>query len=186
MEEVEHVIAVLKSVKQALQNEDVLKLKDLSNQTIHSASTSQDEGSITIAVLVYTLSKLLERKEYMKIKNWNNFLKKFNSFLDLAILSLKSQKPENYVYDLEKARKAITSISINLKPYIEEVIRKASINKASKIYEHGISMEQTARLLGITQWELSEYSGQTNVSDVNYNKTLDVKKRAKMALEFFS
>jgi predicted transcriptional regulator len=73
-----------------------------------------------------------------------------------------------------------------MKPYIQEVLRKASINKASKIYEHGISLGQTAQLLGITQWELSEYSGQTNVSDNDYNKTLDIKKRAKMALEFFS
>jgi predicted transcriptional regulator len=83
------------------------------------------------------------------------------------------------------ARKTLSSLSVNLKPYIEEVMRKASINKASKIYEHGISLGQTANLLGISQWELSEYTGQTSIADTNYNNTINTKKRAQMAMEFF-
>ena len=65
-------------------------------------------------------------------------------------------------------------------------MHKASVNKASKIYEHGISMGRTAKMLGITQWELSEYTGQKNVPDNPYNETFDVRKRAEMAMEFFS
>jgi hypothetical protein len=186
MEEAEHVIWVLEETKKALNGNDSLKLKELSNMTIHSASMEQDGGSITIAVLVYSLSKVLERKDSLDIKNWDKFLKRFNSFLDLSIKALNDKRQDKLQIYLADARKALNSISINLKPYIQEVFRKASINKASRIYEHGISLGLTSRLLGITQWELSEYTGQLKLADSNFNKTLDVKKRAKMALEFFS
>ncbi|MBX4212430.1 hypothetical protein KW787_03190 [Candidatus Pacearchaeota archaeon] len=185
MEEPEHIAQVLQGVKRGLVQQDSALLKELSNQTIHCACTVQDTGSITIAVLVYALSKLIERKDYMRIKKWSLFTKRFNAFLDLAIKAAKEENEEKYTSYLFQARKALTSISVNLKPYIEEVIHKASINKASKIYEHGISLGQTSNILGVTQWELSEYMGQSQKGE-EYNRTLDVRKRAKMALEFFS
>ena len=182
--EVFHLIQVLEATKHALNKKDAIKLKELSDQTIHSACGIQDPGSITIAVLDYSLSKLLERKENMKIKNWNKFLKKINSYLELAINALTDEKPEKYEHYLILPRKALSSISINLKPYIQEILRKASINKASKLYEHGLSLGQTANLLGITQWELAEYTGQK--SEPMDKQAVDIKSRARLALEFCS
>jgi hypothetical protein len=184
-EEAKHTIEVLEKVIKAIKNEDALALKELSNMTIHTASAAQDTGSITIAVLVYTLSKIIERKHSLKIKNWNVFIRRINSFFALAIKSLKEENNEKYQKYMEMARKSMTSTSLNIKHYIQEVMRKASINKASRVYEHGISMGQTATILGITQWELSEYAGQSRIPDISYNITFDVAKRAKMALEFF-
>ena len=186
MEDVDHVISILKETQIAIINKDSSKLQSISNQTVHSASMFQDAGSVTLAVLVYTVSKVIERGDYKKIPNWELFVKRFNSFMGLAILALKENKYEKYPIYLEDARKALTTISINLKQYIQEVLRKASINKASKIYEHGISMGQTAKMLGLTQWELSEYAGQKNMQENFYSKTLDVKKRVQMAVDFFS
>ncbi len=181
-----HVIEVLENTIKAIKEEDAIKLKELSNQTIHSASTHQATGDITIAVIIYALSKIIERKDSLKIKNWNVFINKINSQFSLAIKSLREEKTDKYEKYMEMTRKSISSTALNIRPYIQEVIRKASINKASKIYEHGISLGQTAKILGISQWELSEYTGQTKIPDVKYNITLDVEKRAKMALEFFS
>ena len=83
-------------------------------------------------------------------------------------------------------RKSVSKLSGKLKIYIQDVFRKAQINKASKIYEHGISMEQTASLLGITLFELANYSGQKpEISDTPLNQTIDVKKRIKTAMEMF-
>jgi hypothetical protein len=184
-EEVLHTIQVLESTKGALLNEDAVSLRNLSDQTIHSACAIQDPGSLTIAVLVYSLSKIIERRDSTRIRSWNDFVKRFNSFLDLAIKALKDNKPDKYESYLVMARNSLSSISINLKPYIQEVFRKASINKASKLYEHGLSLGKTSSLLGITQWELADYTGQRDHTDNIFN-TFDVKKRAKMALEFFS
>lgn len=184
--EAQHIIEVLEQTLAALKGKDTIKLKELSNQTIHNASIFQDPGNISVAVLVYTFSKLIEREDYTRIKKWDIFLKKIDMFFSLAISALKQDNFNKYEDYLAQARKSINSLSVNLKPYIEEVIRKASINKGSKIYEHGISLGQTAKILGITEWELSEYTGQTNTPDLEYNRTLDTKKRAMMALEFFS
>ncbi|MAG24605.1 hypothetical protein CMI47_03405 [Candidatus Pacearchaeota archaeon] len=183
--EVSHRIALFNQIKEALEKKDPLKLKDLSNHTIHTASTIQDPTSITIAVIIYTLSKLIERDDYKKISSWETFTKKFNLYLDGAIAALKQNNENKYKDKLTEARKSIESVSPNLKKYIKEVLRKAAINKASKLYEHGLSLEQTSKLLGITQWELSEYTGQKDVPESKLNKTLTVKQRAKMALEFF-
>ena len=185
MEEVSHVINVLEETKQAIDREDVLKLKELSNLTLHSASVNQDTGSITIAVIVYSLSKIIERRDTFKIINWKVFIKKIEGIISLSITALKEDKIDKYEKYMALLRKTITSTALNIKPVIQEVLRKASINKASKIYEHGISLGQTVKILGITEWELSEYAGQTKVSDVKYNITLSAEKRAKRALEFF-
>jgi len=87
--------------------------------------------------------------------------------------------------DVINARKAIVSASPNLKNYIEEILKKSSINRANKLYEHGISLGQTAKLLGLTQWEISEYAGQSK-TDEYVSSLLSAKQRAKMAMEFFS
>jgi len=186
MEEAEHIIEVLQAAKGSVKNLDAAKLRELSNQTIHSASIYQDPGSLTLAVIIYALSKLIERNDEKKIKTWPSFIKKLNSYFDLGISALNQDKYDKYESYLQSIRKSLSGVSPNLKSYVQEVLRKASISKASKIYEHGISMGQTANLLGITQWELSEYAGQKPVPDAEFNISIDVKKRAKMALEFFS
>jgi len=185
MEEKEHIIKVLKETILALGNNDSSKLQQLSNKTIHSASINQHTDSITIAIIIYTLSKIVSRKPNLKINNWNLFIKKLNASLYLAIKYLEENDTKRFNEYIEETRKKIDNLSINLKPYIKEVLRKASINKASKLYEHGLSRSQTAKLLGITEWELSEYIGQKSIHETPYNLTLNTKKRAKMAMEFF-
>jgi len=86
---------------------------------------------------------------------------------------------------LKQLRAEIEMISPGMKKYIQEVFRKASINKASKIYGHGVSMENTAKLLGITVWELANYAGQTGISDAPESKTLGVSERIKLVEGIF-
>lgn len=183
--EAQHTIQLLESAMQALLSNNSSKLKELSNQKIHTACCIQDIESITITILLYSLSKLIERKEGLNIKNWDLFVKRFNSVIFLSIKAIKDDNAPKYREYILKAKKTIESLSVNLKPYIKEVLQNASINKASKLYEHGLSLGQTASLLGITQWELLEYTGQ-RIQDSGLSETLEVKKRAKMALEFFS
>ena len=182
--ETNHQIKVLQETQQAILQKNPVKLKELSNQTIHHSCSHQDVPSITTAIIVYALSKLIERKDYKRVPSWDKFIKKFNSLLDLAIKALKEDNQTAYSNHIIKARESLQSIS-SLKPYIEKVIRKSCINKASKLYEHGLSLQKTAKLLGITQWELANYTGQSKISDNPLNQSQNIKQRAKMALEFF-
>ena len=185
MEEKEHLIELLSGTKKAISSKNTLQLQKLSNQTIHTSSIYQHTDHIITAIIIYSLSKIVARKDSLKIKNWDSFVTKLNFELSNAIDALKKENSYDFLESLKQARKEITNLSVDLKPYVKEVLRKASINKASKIHEHGISLGQTAKLLGLTHWELSEYIGQKSISEEKYGKTLNTQVRAEMALEFF-
>jgi hypothetical protein len=106
--------------------------------------------------------------------------------LSIAIIALRKSDIEKFRTALKEIRKRVGKISGHLKGYIQDVFRKAEVNKASRIYEHGISMQQTAELLGISIFELAEYSGETGIGDVDLSVTKDVKERIRIAKEIFA
>jgi len=185
MKEVSHIIGILTRAKYALEQGDTGQLRDLSDRTIHSASVYQHTDYILLATVIYTLSKLLERREKIKIKNWNEFIRGVGNLLSLAVSSIQRNKYKQFIRVLIKTKNYIENSSSEIKPYVSELLRKASINKASKVYEHGISLSKTTKLLGVTPWELSEYIGGKESSELKLNKTLEVKDRISLAMEFF-
>jgi hypothetical protein len=185
MQEKENVLRILQEAKTAIRNNDSVKLKELSNQTIHTASITQDSDNIAVAVVVYSLSKIIERKEYETFSGWKNFYKTINLAVDNSINSIKKNDNQKLKDSLLLIQKSISKLSGKLKDYIQDVFRKAEINKASKIYEHGISMEKTASLLGITMFELASYAGQKPDANMSLSNTVDIKSRIKTAEEFF-
>jgi len=185
MEEKSNVLEILNATKSAIVKKDVVLIKKLSDRTIHTAAITQDPDNIAIAVIVYALSKLIEREKYHKMPGWSRFFRTYMSCIDKAISALKKDDMPEFTQQIKKIRKAINKLSGRLRDYIADVFRKASINKASRIYEHGISMEKTAKLLGITLWELAEYAGQ-KIHDAELSITLEPRERIEMAEEFFT
>jgi len=177
MKERDNILRILKETKIAVEENDSAKIKSLSNQTINTASLAQDSDNIAVAVMVYSLSKIIEREDYKRLTGWKNFYKKIILFLDKSILDIEKGDDMGFRKDFEMIRGSIEHLSGKLKKYIKEVFRSAQINKASRIYEHGIGMEHTAQLLGITMYELADYVGKTGISDVPENKTMNVKSR---------
>ena len=116
--ECEHAAIVLTQTRQAIIARDPLKLKELSDMTLHSSCCYQDEGSITAAVLIYTLSKLIERQDDKKIPEWESFIKKFNSLLDLTIAELQKHNHKLYGENMQKARTLLETISPQWATYI--------------------------------------------------------------------
>ena len=185
MEERGHLIKVLKGTRQALASKDYLEIKNLSNQVVHTSSVDQDPDVISVAVIIYALSKLVERESYKSYKGWQDFFKNYTRFLNESIKNLDKNDLGKFRENITDIRLLIENLSGNLKNYISEVFRKAQINKASRIYEHGISMEQTAKILGISVWELAEYAGQTRIADVDLSITEPIKQRLQIAREIF-
>jgi len=183
--EKEHLLTILKEVKKAFRDKDVARLKDLSNQTIHSASVEQDDISIAFAVVVYSLAKIAERTNYQEYTGWQSFLTKFLQHIDRSLHSLERNNEKKLRKEVMEIEHLIDKLTGKLRMHIQYVFEKARINKASRIYEHGISMERTAKLLGVTIFELAEYAGRTGISDVDLSRTLPVDKRIKYVLEMF-
>ena len=185
MEERGHILNVLQKVKIALEKKEYIKIKNLSNEIIHNSTINQDPDIISVAVIIYALSKLIERETYKNYKNWPNFYKNYIRGINNLIKYLKKDDISSFRKEIGLIRLSIQKLSGNLKIFLTDVFKKAEINKASRIYEHGISMEKTAKILGITVWELAEYAGKTRIGDINLAVTMPIKQRIKIAEEIF-
>ena len=185
MEEKRHILKVLEQVKTALEGKNYVKIKNLSNTVVHHSSVHQDPDVIAVAVIIYSLSKLIEREDYKEEKNWASFYKGYLKNISDMIKALKVNNIDRFREEVDSNRKLIQNLSGDLKIYITDVFRRAKVNKASRIYEHGISMEKTAKILGVSLWELAEYAGQTRIADQSWSVTMPVKDRIKLAMEIF-
>ncbi len=186
MQEVNNIIRILEEAQEAFKQSDASKIKELSNQTINTASLTQDPDNIAVAVVVYAIGKILEREHYKQLPNWKSFQNNVELQLQISIKNLENKNEQQFRKHFTKLRKTLEGLSGKVKDYIQDVFTKAKINKASRIYEHGVSMEQTAKLLGISMYELAEYSGgDKRISDIPETKTLSTKDRIKLALEMF-
>jgi len=186
MQEADNVLRILKETRAALEKNDSFNLRGLSNQTINTASLAQDPDNIAVAVIVYSLSKIVERLDYRQLPGWKKFYSNILLYLDKSIKDIENKDYIRFREDFKGIRGSIENLSGKLKKYVKEVFRNADVSKASRIYEHGISMEQTASLLGISQYELAEYAGKTGIPDVPENYTRDTKSRVKIAMEMFT
>lgn len=181
------IIHVLERAVNALKRGDIKELKDLSNQTIHNAAIFQEEYSVTVAVLIYSLSKIHEREmHYSKFKGWKRFQDTCYSGLVLAKERLVNSDLKGFDEALKVYVGALSKLDPKLKSYIYEVFDKARINKASRLYEHGLSIGRTAELLGITKFELMDYIGKTNIADVRGRITVNARSRLEFARRLFS
>ena len=174
----EDILDVLKKVIEALKKEDYSLLGELSNHTIHDASIFQEDDPLTIAVLVYALSKVIQRCMERK-----QSCPSVGPVLQKAYDSLKVDDDNSYRALIKNILKDIGEYDAQLKLYIQEVIEKARIEKASKLHEHGISIASTAELLGVRQWELQSYIGMM-VTDVPQDG-MQVTERLRRARELF-
>lgn len=158
----EDLISILNNAVQIIKEGDTVALKKLSNHTIHNASIFQDKDSVSIAVIIYSISKIIERGK-PDTSHLIDLMKQGISFLEKGDI-------ESYKAIVKELFKFISQIDSKLKLYIDEVIEQAEIKKGSKIYEHGVSLGQAASILGISQWELMNYVGKTRIVDTAYER----------------
>lgn len=170
------IIQVLKQASTAIKQGKPAKVKLLSNQTIHNAGIYQDQDSLSVAIIVYAISKLMERG-FAKTEN-------IVSQLSNLILALQKDNFKDFRYRLRRLFKSISKDDKKLGLYIEEVINQADIKKGSKLFEHGFSIGKAADMLGITQWELMGYIGKTQLPEKPYHPD-DVTSRLDLARKIF-
>lgn len=174
LEIIEKVIEILKTREE----KDILELKDLSDHTMHNASVFQDDCSVSLAVLVYALSKIMGR--YSNESYDEQVLKLFM----LGKQHLQNDDEISFNEDIKKLFSIISKVDSKIDLYVQEVISQAQIKKGSKLCEHGVSCAKSAEVLGISQWDLMDYLGKTKI--IEYAPGIDVKSRLKFARRIFS
>lgn len=179
MEEVvrRDITEVLAQSVAALKDGDSFRVKELSNSVIHNASIFQDDDSLGIAVLLYALSKTMERGR-LDLENITQLLTKAKSALDSLDIN-------EFRIATKLALRKISEADSRLKVFVSSVIDQAQLKKASKICMHGVSVARTANILGISRWELMQYLGRTTFHE-NMPETINVRSRLELARKVFS
>lgn len=181
-----NILRVLDRAIVAVKGNDAKELKDLSNETIHDATVYQDEYSIAVAVMFYVLSKIYERDiHYNQFKGWKNFCTSCVIDLETARAKLKENDIQGFDSALKGYLEAMRKLDKKLVKYVQDVLYKARITKASRLYEHGLSIGRTAELLGVSKYELMDYIGRTYIADMKDNVTINIKERLKFARGLF-
>lgn len=161
------------------EQKDILELKELSNHIIHNASIFQDEDSVSLAILIYSLSKTIERN--FSAVNYAAIL----NMLENCLEYISSDNEAEYRKTIKKLFSQISDLDSELKIYVQEVINQAQIKKGSLLYKHGISLARAAEVLGISQWELMGYVGHTMLTDMP-DEGIDIESRLKFTRRLFS
>jgi predicted DNA-binding protein (UPF0251 family) len=186
MQEVNNVQRIIKEAVIAFKNQDASKLKNLSNQTVHTATLTQDTDNIITAVMIYALGKIIERENYRKINGWEQFYTDSLKQLELASQNIEKKDISAYRLNLGKIRNVSNKIDSNLGDYIQDVFYRSEVKKAFRLYEHGLSFQKTAELLGVSAWDLASYIGNTSISESSISETMSVKKRIKNLEKYFN
>ncbi len=170
------ILSILKKTEDALRMHNSFVLYELSNHTIHNSSVFQDEDSVSIAVLVYAISKIIQRKGYIDPK--------LTRYISDAYSYLSKEDIEAYRNMIKKIFRIISEHDKKMNLYIQEVINHAEVNKGSKIYEHGISLSRAAEIMGVSQWDIMKYAGASMKID-GLSMRVDVKDRLKFVRSLF-
>jgi len=179
------IISILRKALDILKRDDIPELDALSDHTIHDASIYQDKDSLSIAVVIYALAKVIHRTEHAYIKDWKQIYGIIVDSLNKGLKELENNKEDAYRRYIKKILENIGKVEKKLKWYIEDVLDKARIVKGGKLYEHGLSVGQAANLLGISQYELMSYIGKTQIIDVFPEEGWPVAKRVAYAKKLF-
>jgi len=179
----ESILAVLDEIIRSVEDCNPDRLSRLSNYTIHNSSIFQDPDSLSLAIITYALSKIISRE--MAANKDDTIIKSFSINLRKMKEYLTKDDFKNYRKKIGNIFKSIDTVDKQMHIYTQEVILKAKIKKGTVMFEHGISLARVAEALGITEWDLMAYIGQTNSIDKE-NPTRDLIKRLEFAKELFS
>ncbi|MBI2523485.1 hypothetical protein HYW19_03775 [Candidatus Woesearchaeota archaeon] len=157
---------------------DATELNELSNNTIHNASVFQDGCSVSIAVLIYALSKIIQRNPEFDYNGVLNLLKEARD-------NLENDKEDDFHATIKKLFSEISRLDSKIRIYVQKVINQAQIKKGSKLCEHGLSCAKASHILGISQWELMNYIGKTNLAE-NAPQIIGARARLKFARSLFA
>jgi hypothetical protein len=174
------ILDVLAEAIKLIKDGDAAGLNELSNHVIHDASIFQDDDSVSVAILVYAMSKIMARcTQELEVCKCDVLIPGLQKAQEL----LARDKDDKYRAAIKGLFGQIQTMDKRIRLYIQEVIDKARIKKGSKMHEHGISIARTAELLNISQWELMDYIGKTTIPDVRIG--IPVGERLKLARSLF-
>lgn len=142
---------------------DALELKSLSDHTIEDVALYKNLDAISLAVLIYSIFKTYN---CISGENYAQLLKTLKG----AAQKLDGRNLGGYNQGLKKAFSIVKKCNAAIKTHVQDVFHAAKIKKGTTLLEHGLSIARAAQVMGISRWELTEYTGKTHILDQEHEK----------------
>ena len=156
------IIEVLEQVKDALERMDIDALSEWSNHIIHSIAIYREKRAVYVAIIAYSLSKLVEktREHQVQKDKWSNFIANLLKEMVQAIEMLENKNIVKFDALITQIMKQISDFDVSFSRYAQDVLEFSKVQKGARIYEHGISLSSIAEMLGISKWDLMRKVGE--------------------------
>ena len=181
-----HLVEMLTKTIQVLEkreDKDVFQLKELSEQTIKDASTHQDIDAVQIAIIIYSLYKVIKdfpEDDYQRL--YKHLIK--------AKTNLQRKEFQRYNQNIKSIFSTIGTCNAKIckadrsKQYAQEVFHAARIKKGVSLFKYGLSIGRAAQIMGLSRWDLMNFIGKTKI--LEEFPEVSSKKRLSYALKIFS
>ena len=180
------LLLLVQKASRAIKKSDVKVLRFLSEECVRLSSVMQDPSVVTLAVLLYSYSKLFERQYYSKYTSWENVCYSCFTQFDAAIAALRVDDFGLFQKEISASVRLLQKVEPQFKKHIEDVFHKARVTKGADVYAKGLSLGRTASLLGISSFELMDYLGVQRIADTKEHVSMPVMKRLDYTRELFS
>tara|TARA_Y100000310_G_C20382819_1_gene668955 strand:- start:60 stop:629 length:570 start_codon:yes stop_codon:yes gene_type:complete len=179
------IVRILQKIKSATISGNIQSLKKVAKSALDTASIFQEKNTISVAVIAYAIFKLTERKRIRKTEIPISLYTDIIKSLDNASINIYEGKIDEYGQNIKDLFKLIGRLDDQLPLYIEEIVNKAKIKKGFLLHEKGISLERAAHIMGISQWDLMNYVGKTQISE-HISKKVDIRNRLNFTRTIFN
>jgi hypothetical protein len=171
---------LLQRAAAAFSKRDSAALKEVSNEAIEQAGMVEDPDLVSISLITYALYKFLSKPHFKGEKEWEKFLEKVVSDLESARSCLGEGGGSKCSKILETSVIAdISDFDSEFGNYAKDVIGKARLKQASRLYAIGFSLARSAEVTGADRIELARYVGETKIHDRPFTTTRTAAQRYK-------
>lgn len=168
----------------ALKRTDISSLRKTSNKCTKLLAIEAKKGMLELAIVAYSLAKVLEKPHLRKTEKWDEFISKTQKKLKECVYYAKEGREEAFERCIEELEKELAETEARDKRYVKDVLFKARIKIGSTLYAQGFSLGNAAALVGVSKRDIASYAGKTMISD-RAGKTIGIAERLRRARRLF-
>ena len=141
--------------------DDVEKLKKLSNKGIENVALYKDLDLISITVMIYSLHKIITD---VSANDYQYLLRD----IEKAKNSLANKNFTLYNKSIRLIYKIIHKCDAKVKDHLSNVLHAARVKKSAVLLSKGLSIGQAAGLMGLSNWDLQKYAGKSTAYEAHH------------------
>ena len=155
----------IRRMRKYFQQRKLIQLKDLSNDCIKEAVMHNDPLYAELAVIAYSLHKLLSKVHIVENKKFPSLQHNVLESLDKSIRAIERHDISGFENSLKNTVKNVNAIDQKMGNYAQKIYDKSKVKMASSAYAYGLSLGKASQLTGAHRKDVQKYIGFTTIHD---------------------